>query len=214
MAQRTVHYVFGQILAERCGIDDMPRFLFGSLLPDAIPTKEERYASHYMFHSADGTRYYEFDRFFRDFADRMDDPLYIGYYMHLVEDSYYRDFYHRKYHLYFVDEEKVRKVHRDYHLLNPYLREKYAIVPQLSIPAGYDDEPLVRAAPFDAKKLLRDFETDMTEQPEGSFRFFTPAMMDEFIACSLPPCERELRALLCGGELMRSADFAWNINDQ
>ena len=63
MAQRTVHYVFGLQLAASCGIDDIPRFLLGSLLPDAIGSKDERDVTHYAFRGADGTRYYEFDRF-------------------------------------------------------------------------------------------------------------------------------------------------------
>lgn len=210
MAQRTVHYILGQMLAAACGVEDTPRFLYGSLLPDAIVDKSDRDVSHFAFRGDDGTRYYDFNRFRSDYAERMNDPLILGYYMHLVEDNFYRSFYHKIYHFYFVGEEKVRAVHRDYHLLNPYLRRTYPIDRRLMIPDGFDAEPIARIAAFDAEQLLLDFETDMTETPEGDFTYFTPTMMDEFIAMCLPPCEKELHAVLRGGLLLRAEDFAWN----
>ena len=42
----------------------------------------------------------------------MTDPLNLGYYMHLVEDNFYRGFYHNLYHFYFASEEKVRALDR------------------------------------------------------------------------------------------------------
>lgn len=209
MAQRTVHYVFGCRLAQACGVEDAPRFLLGSLLPDAVPDKNERNASHFAFRGDDGVRYYDFDRFREAFSDRMGDPLYLGYYMHLVEDDFYRDFIYKRQRLRFTREEDVRALHRDYHLLNPYLRETYRLENLLSLPADFAQEPLCRAARFDAEGLLRDFAEDLHERPEGAFTFLSPAMMDEFIASYLPTAEEELRAVLRGDRLLRAADFAW-----
>ncbi len=209
MAQRTVHYVFAQKLAASCGIGDAARFLFGSLLPDALADKAERDASHFAFLDDDGMRCYQFDRFRREFSDRFEDPLYLGYYMHLVEDNFYREFCHKTYDFYFVTPEEVRALHRDYHLLNPYLREKYALSTALTLPSFFDREPLSRVARFDPEGLRRDLAADLAEQPSGEFRYLSPQMMDEFIARYLPPAEAELRAVLRGEELLRAADFAW-----
>lgn len=209
MAQRTVHYVFGQILGERCGIGDLPRFLFGSLLPDAIVDKSDRDVSHFAYRGADGARYYEFDRFSRDFADRMNDPLYLGYYIHLVEDSYYREFCHKNHNLYFISEPEVRALHRDYHLLNPYLRETYGLTNVLAPIPGFEREPIARIARFDTAALLRELAEDLSEQPCGAFTYLSPPMMDEFIARCLPAAEAELRAVLRGESSLRAADFAW-----
>lgn len=214
MAQRTVHYAFGQILAERCDLDDAPRFLLGSLLPDAIFSKADRDASHYAFRGDDGTRYYEFDRFRSTFADQMCDPLYLGYYMHLVEDSFYRSFCHRDYHFYFIREKDVRALHRDYHLLNPWLVEHYALVNRLTLPADFAEEPLARIARFDLAGLLADLAKDFAEQPEGCFSFLSREMMDEFITRYLPPVEEELRAVLNGKQMLHAADFAWKKSDE
>ena len=214
MAQRTVHYVFGLRLAEVSGVADVPRFLLGSLLPDAIGSKEERDRTHYAFRGAEGTRYYQFDRFRRDFADRMRDPLYLGYYMHLVEDSFYRAFCHQDYQFYFIKDEAVRALHRDYHLLNPWLVERYELKNRLTIPSDFTSEPLARIADFDLSKLQTDLAQDFIEQPTGDYTYLSPAMMEEFIERYLPQAEAELRAVLEGRELLHAADFAWKKTDE
>ncbi len=214
MAQRTVHYVFGLRLAKACGIADVPRFLLGSLLPDAISSKEERNKSHFSFRGADGTRYYEFDRFRRDFAKEMNDPLYLGYYMHLVEDSFYRAFCHQDYQLYFIKDEAVRALHRDYHLLNPWLVKRYALENRLTIPADLESEPLSGIACFELKNLCDDLAQDFIEHPKGSFTYLSPSMMEEFIERYYPQAEAELRAVLESRELLHAADFAWKKTDE
>lgn len=214
MAQRTVHYVFGLRLAEACGFTDGQRFLLGSLLPDAIGSIEERSLTHYVFRGADGKRYYQFDCFRRDFADRMRDPLYLGYYMHLVEDSFYRAFCHEDYQLYFIQDEAVRALHRDYHLLNPWLVERYELKNRLTIPSDFTSEPLARIAGFDLAKLQADLSQDFIERPTGDYTYLSPAMMEEFIERYLPQAEAELQAVLNGRELLRAADFAWKRPDK
>ena len=214
MAQRTVHYVFGLHLAEACGVADWQRFLLGSLLPDAIGSIEERSLTHYVFRGDDGKRYYRFNCFRRDFADRMRDPLYLGYYMHLVEDSFYRAFCHEDYQLYFIQDEAVRALHRDYHLLNPWLVRRYALENRLTIPSDFHAEPLACIADFDLTKLQADLSQDFIEQPAGDFTYLSPAMIEEFIERYLPQAEAELHAVLEGRELLRAADFAWRKPDK
>ena len=209
MAQRTVHYVFGQLLAERCGLEDAPRFLFGTLLPDAV-AKDERDASHYALVSPENLRCYDFVRFRREFAARIPaDPLCLGYYMHLVEDSFYRFFFRREYNYYFTTPEAMSALYRDYHLLNPRLRDRYALVNRLALPADWADEPLRRIAHFDAEGLLRDFAEDLREEPEGAFDTMTPEIIERFLTKYLPLAEGELRAVLRRETLLRPQDFAW-----
>lgn len=210
MAQRTVHYVFGRLLAASCPVGEEKRFLFGSLLPDAVADKSERDASHCVFRGADGTRYYDFGRFRRDFAAFIPgDPLCLGYYMHLVTDDFYREFCYKLHRFSFPRKEDVRALHEDYHLLNPYLAEKYGLREPL-LPDRFESEPLARIARFDAEGLLRDFTEDLAERPQGAFTYLSPALIDSFISRYLPLAEQELRVLLRGGSFLRAADFAWN----
>lgn len=210
MAQRTLHYALGQLLAARFGLEDAPRFLFGTLLPDAV-AKAERDASHYAYVSPERKRCYDFDRFRRDFAAFLPgDPLFLGYYIHLVEDNFYRDFCHRVYDLYFISPAELQGLYRDYHLLNPWLKKRYGLENRVSLPADWAQHPVRRVAPFDAPALLRDFAADLSEQPEGSFTTLSPAMMDRFVAETLPQLEREMEALLRGERYLRPMDFAWD----
>ncbi|MBR0355446.1 MAG: hypothetical protein IJK35_08745 [Oscillospiraceae bacterium] len=213
MAQRTVHAIFAQRLAASCGIGDRPRFLLGSLLPDAVVSKSERDASHYAFRGG-GVHYYDFERFYRVFAGRMDDPLYLGYAMHLLEDDCYREFIYKTRRLRFRCEEEVRALHRDYHLLNPYLREKYRFENRLSLPEDFAAEPISRVARFDAEGLVRDYAADLSEQPSGSFTYLRPSLIEDFILRYLPTVEGELWAVLRGERLLRPADFAWSRADE
>ena len=215
MAQRTVHYVFGKLLAERCGIADDERFLFGTLLPDAIADRSERDASHYASFGADGSRRYDFERFRSDFSERIPgDALYLGYYMHLVEDDFYREFCYKEHRFRFRREEDVRALHRDYHLLNPYLREAYGLRKPLLSPEGFAREPLSRVARFEPEGLVRDYAADLAERPQGEFTYLSPAMIEDFIARCLPEAELELRAVLRGGRLLSSSDYAWRRDDE
>ena len=94
MAQRTIHYVLGELLLCECPVRDRKRFLLGSILPDAYSAQEERKLAHFTDRSTPGIMFFDFDAFRRRFGDRMAaDDLYLGYYMHLVEDNFYRVFF-------------------------------------------------------------------------------------------------------------------------
>ncbi len=209
MAQRTVHYVFAQLLSERCDVGDVPRFLFGSLLPDALADRGERDLSHFARLTAEGKRFYDFEYFRRAYAAQMRDPLCLGYYIHLVEDSYHREFSHKVYNFYFTTDEEVHALHRDYHLLNPHLVKTYGLVNRLQLPEDLDRQPYMSVAHFDPAAMLRDFAEDLSEQPGGSFTILSAEMIDSFIARTLPLVEKELRAVQAGERFLRAADFAW-----
>ena len=57
--------------------------LFGSILPDLL----DRSVSHYY-----NNHVIDFDMFMSDYKDRLDNPLIIGYYIHLLTDYYYNKF--------------------------------------------------------------------------------------------------------------------------
>ena len=105
MAQRTIHYLLGEELIP-LGIRDADRFRIGNLLPDAIEDLVFRAQTHYQVDTEKGgksLRFSDFERFRRDFSPLVEtDGLYLGYYMHLVEDACYRIFW-----------QKVRLFERD-----------------------------------------------------------------------------------------------------
>ena len=58
MAQRTVHYLFGEMISDQVKISDKKRFLLGSILPDAIDPSF-RNASHFKIKTATH-KYFDF----------------------------------------------------------------------------------------------------------------------------------------------------------
>ena len=92
MAQRIVHYLIAVRLAEEIPVSDRQRFLAGSLLPDAHTVPEDREKTHYRTYCGD-SRIYDFNRFRKEYPDEIfRDDLYLGYYLHLIEDAVYRFF--------------------------------------------------------------------------------------------------------------------------
>ena len=210
MAQRTVHYAMGMLLAEQCGIGDRSRFLLGSILPDAFADPAERDATHFKAWTAEGKRYFDFTAFRARFSDQMaGDGLYLGYYMHLVEDCYYRRFLYPQVKPQLL-EGGVAALHNDYHLLNAYIVEKYRLRNIVTKPADFAGEAIFALANFALDGFLAEFAQDFSERPEGRTRFLTEAMLDDFIARYTDPCARELRRVLDGESCLQAADFAWS----
>lgn len=215
MAQRTVHYVFGELLAAECGVKDRRRFLLGSILPDGYTDHAERESAHFLNHSLPGKRYFDFERFRAQFAERMmTDDLYLGYYMHLVEDDFYREFLHRDLGRVTRGAEDVEALHRDYHLLNAHIVERYRIQNILEKPADFEREPICKLAHFDLDGLLEAFAQDIQEKPVGEAQLLTEALLDEFLERYVPLGVKEMACLLCGKTILRAADFAWARNAQ
>ena len=72
-------------------------FLFGSVLPD---TNEDwgykRFDSHYygtkVFPECPGENMIDIDKFLDEYKDHLDNPLVIGYYVHLLTDNYFNEY--------------------------------------------------------------------------------------------------------------------------
>jgi len=94
VAQRTIHLLIGKILESRTPINDIDRFLLGSILPDSINCREARMKSHYIIETDDKQNsFMDFIKFKNQFGELiLKDDLYLGYYMHIVEDALYRFF--------------------------------------------------------------------------------------------------------------------------
>ena len=211
MAQRTIHYVLGELLLRECPVRDRKRFLLGSILPDAYSAQEERKLAHFTDRSTPGIMFFDFDAFRRRFGDRMAaDDLYLGYYMHLVEDACYRIFW-QKVRLFERDmtREKVAILHNDYHLLNAYIVSRYHIRDELVWPEGFESEPVNRIYPFLLRDFLSEMRGDFTEHPEGTTVYMTEALLEEYLSDTRGVCRDALRRILTGGEPLDPMSLTW-----
>lgn len=220
MAQRIIHYLIGEKLLDRIphalregGFD--ARFRMGNLLPDAYdwdgPDLPPRRLTHFVFTDESGDRYSDFGRFLSRYRERIPkDGLYLGYYLHLIEDACFRVFWHSQdLDARLKTKEDVSFLHRDYHILNKYLIEKYALENRLEPIEGFEDEALNEIHPFRAGEMLNELAADFLDRTAGEPRWFTPRLADEFLAFALPICTDALERLLSGAEPLDPHSLHW-----
>lgn len=210
MAQRMIHYLIGTMLADRYDVPGRKRFLLGSILPDAYVDVKDRDVTHFVSKNDPAVRFYDFERFRAEYRDHMQDGLYLGYYMHLAEDDFYRRLIRKDHDLRVYDDpEGVKKLHRDYRILNSYIAEKWQLQNELDAVPDPADEVVLQIADFDFPGFADEFRHDFTDIIHGETVFLTEAILEEFLQKYVPEIERELKAVLEGKTYLRAESFAW-----
>ena len=211
MAQRAIHYLFGTILSEHIELKDKKRFLLGHVIPDAIE-KYDRNKSHFETRT-DGMEYYDFHDFYEKYQNLIfEDDLYLGYYMHLVEDDFYREIFY-KYRLgKTIALEEVPILHTDYNILNSYIIDTYKIENILGKSFEEKGEDIFKIGSFRVNEFLEEMSHDFIEKTEGTTVFVTEEMVDEFVETYIPLAIREVQNIKSGKSGLKASDFAWRIN--
>lgn len=208
MAQRTIHYLFGVIISDQIKVADKQRFLVGTILPDAVEPFC-RNASHFTVET-DTHKYYDFEAFRNQYFDLMlHDDLYLGYYLHLVEDAFYRAYFYSDRFTMPRTREEVPILHNDYHILNYYIVQKYNIRNILGNSFSLENEPLCEIAPFLIEELLCEMADDFTEQTEGNTVFLTENMLDEYVKTYIPLAIEEVKNIKSGSPTLHATDYSW-----
>ena len=207
MAQRTIHYLFAELISREVPVQDKNRFLLGSVLPDAFSDPPQRQITHFKRSLPKNRTIFDFDAFRDKFGGLMlQDSLYLGYYLHLVEDAFYRQFI---YHVHSIRVTNVDILHQDYHLLNAYIVRKYGLTDTVRLPEDFEKEPICQITSFAPKEFLADMEHDFRETVTGDTHFLTEAMLDEFVERYLPEGVEEARRAQRGETYLRAVDFAY-----
>ena len=199
-------------MLRECPLRDRKRFLLGCILPDAFDGLDQRALTHFTNRSIPGYMFFDFDAFRERFGAKMaEDELYLGYYMHLVEDNFYRVFFRERVGVAIDNQkpEQVRRLHLDYTLLNAYLVSHYGLYSEVERPTDFEAEPLNALARFDLDAFLAQFEGDFVRQVEGESCYLTETILEEFLAVYYEPCLRELRTVQRGERGLIARDMAW-----
>ena len=209
MAQRTVHYLFGEIFSTQLRLRDKQRFLLGSIMPDAYANADDREKTHYKI-VTDSRKYFDFCAFREQYHELiLNDDLYLGYYMHLVEDDFYRQFIYNNGFKTPCNQEEVAMLHNDYHILNSYIVNKYNIHNTLENAIELEQEPINEIADFRLNEFIEEMAHDFTEQITGKAHFLTESMVDEFIDRYVPIGLKELQHVQNGEFTLQAIDYAW-----
>lgn len=137
------------------------------------------------------------------------DDLYLGYYLHLIQDIIYRQFVYDDYKWNPTIEGNVEKLHNDYHLINTYVIQKYALENDIDFQEKFSKEEIFEIYPFGIDQLQIDLQNDFIPYSEGKIFFFTEQMADEYIHRAAEVCMKEIEAVRAEGELLDENRYAW-----
>lgn len=214
MASRIMHLAIADGIVKETNIQNINRFKLGNILPDAYSLGINTAVSHLKTKILGGTKITYKLEYFRDTynGEILHDDLYLGYYIHLIQDILFRQFVYDEYKWNPMPEGNVEKLHNDYGLLNTYIIEKYGVSNELHIPDEIEEERIFDIYSFDLQQLEKGFQNDFQPYREGKEFFFTKNMVDEYIEKTIPICVMEINALRQGKYVIDEEIYAWNAH--
>jgi len=213
MASRMIHLAISKLIEREVIIKNTSRFEIGHILPDAIiPGEEAHAASHFKISvSEDQKKMIDLYEFRNRFAEQIDqDDLYLGYYLHLIEDAIYRKFMFYDYKLGNIDVQNIPKLHNDYRLLNSYLISKYHLIDEIKLPSQFHSESINEIYPFILEVFIKEMKSDFVPYENGETVYFTEIMVDQFIEQCVCVCLKELQAIKKNILFVNPLDYAWD----
>lgn len=215
MASRVIHLAIANEIIKEVQINDIERFRFGIILPDAYKHNiQSATDSHLKYSNEDGTKKTFKLAWFRETYGGLmnEDELYLGYYLHLIQDIVFRYFVYSLHNWDPYPNGNIERLHNDYRLLNNYVIDKYNITNSLIIPDDINDEPIFGIYPFDTEQLMSDFKTDFKSYNNGETFFFTKKMADDYIKMATEKSLVEVKALENGTSSIDELKWAWDKN--
>ena len=211
MASSIVHLAVTNELTKRLSFTDTNRLKFGAVIVDGGVGGNINGNAHLKVNVLDGKKKtYDFDKFRELFGERMlKDDLYMGYYLHLVQDSLYRHFVYDKYHWNPTIPGNTDRLHKDYSIVNQYIIRQYGLKNDLVVPEGFDHEDLTQISAFDVDHFMKDMERFFQPVEEEEIFFFTKEMSDDYIAEAVEYCVNEVEKLRRGEPGIDMLEFAW-----
>ena len=210
MASRLMHLAVAEMLLKSEYISDPMRFRLGCILPDAKIDSALRDAPHFHRQLPNGLVTCGLKSFLELFGERcLSDDLYLGYYMHLIQDMVYRRYMYDLPHWDARIEENVRMLHADYRRLNHYIIETRLPSNNVTAPEGVKGEGINLMFEFDIERFLHELQLDFEIVAEGDFQVFTAAMAEDFFSLAYKACHQELKALREGLPIYDEEKMAW-----
>lgn len=215
MASRVMHHAIAAEIIKQIPIKDVNRFRLGIILPDAYNRNvQTSNNSHLKYTTTDGTKKtYKLDWFRKTYAKQLkNDDLYLGYYLHLIQDTIFRYFVYSLYNWDPYPKGNTERLHNDYKLLNNYVIDRYKLPNNLMISDNIKDESIFEFYPFDLEQLSVDLKADFEPYNSGDAFFFTQKMTDRFIKMATEKCIEEINALNNGKSTFDELEWAWDNN--
>lgn len=204
MASIVIHMAITLNLINRGLEGSKEKLLTGNVLPDYIFNNNHHYKNTFC-----NREFFDLSEFRTKNADRMTDDIYIGYYLHLVQDNVFRD-YMFNIHGWIPEKSRIMKLYGDYTALNGYLIDKYNVPTELLNDIGGNTlgYPEFRVNYTELNDEIQMYHR-RADTRGYSYFFFTPDMAEEYIEKATELCSAELDALKGKGEYLNVFDYSW-----
>lgn len=207
VASGIIHLAVTSELARTRPFQDAPRLLLGSVLPDGAADRNRAHMKKRLCGGAKRT--YDLNEFRERFGALMaSDDLWLGIYLHLVQDVLFRRFMYAEYGWDPSPPGYVERLHRDYAVTNAGVIRRHGLTPQMLTPLEPGPE-LSELGQFDVPRLVETVRGWFEPVEETQCFFFTPELAEEYIGRAVELSCGELDSLRKGGPLMDSLDWAW-----
>ncbi|MEK3717650.1 zinc dependent phospholipase C family protein [Paenibacillus sp. FSL R7-0333] len=165
MGSRIMHYCITVQLAEKLKINS--EFLhLGGLAPDAIGSNDQsKDKSHFITPKENGKKRINLGLFLEKYGDRMHDPLYLGYFSHLVADYFWYDCIMVKYFkpLSMEDRRKAGEIgYLDFWILNAKLINHFKLT-KCKLAIEHNEMDLIDMHALSG--VIHQFEADFIVDP-------------------------------------------------
>lgn len=211
MASRIMHLAVTECLLKQVTVKDKKRLQLGALLPDAPYHLAAVNDSHFRTDVCNGIRKtYDLTKFRQLFMEEiLSDDLYLGYYLHLIQDMMYRQFAYKEQGWDASVPGFVEQLYHDYTLLNGYVIHQYQLTETITVPEDFEKQRIQSMYRFDLKTFLENLKSDFTPCVGGEYFFFTPELADGYIKKAAEVCMREVKALQEGSLLFNELEYTW-----
>lgn len=207
MASSLIHLAITNEFANKIKVKDIKRLRMGSMLPDNVGPKGHLKISICGNHK----KTYNLEYFRKKFIELIkEDDLYLGYYLHLVQDILYRRYVYTEHNWNPLIPGNVERLHRDYEICNSYVIEKYELTKEMIESFSIDGQAIRSLAEFNIEEFAAKVRDYFNPVDFDDIYFFTKEMADEFISKAVEMCINEVKNLQSGEELIDSYEWAWD----
>ena len=207
MASSIIHLAITEKATNNLKIKDPYRLRLGAVLPDGTVHGN----GHMKIRICDATRStYDLESFRERFGGKMkEDDLYLGYYLHLIQDIIFRRFVYSVYHWDPLPPGNVERLYRDYTITNEHVIQTHGLEQSMLRYLDLSGEPILSLGEFDVRELVDRIHKQFVPVEDTGIFFFTRKMADEFIEMASALCREELQALANGKPCMSSTEWSW-----
>ena len=208
MASGVIHLAVTRELTKTVPFADTDRLYLGCVLPDGAADRNRGHLKTALCGNAKKT--YDLNGFRERFTDlTRSDDLFLGYYLHLVQDILFRRFMYVEHGWNPRLPGYVERLHRDYAVTNAAVIRRHGLTRDM-VRVLEPGPELTALGASDIPRFVETVRGYFTPAEETECFFFTAELAEMYIERAVELCLEELDHLKNGGPLLDSRDWAWD----